>query len=589
MIFTIIPKNKFGASEEYTLGLHITGEDRRCPKILHGKLEVFRALKEVAKKSENPTTAMALSTEEQLAQDLELKIIKGFLCVVFPGLEESDYNALVVHHDERGLEPGTTSTGIHFLINNIYLKSGNFLQPYYDGDHRALFESYVEITNYLYGLSSGKDPNRVSPIRIWNEGTLPEIVNAKIEILNEVRKDQILESIDSQEKMVEWLEKSGHQVVETGERHIRIKYEGKNTEIILSGPLCAQGKYRVSLSECAERAIREARESGRGERHYQSVLRRNFRHMPAYDETIGLYRERFTKEFQRSYKKHQQRGKTGPMADWIVHYCDPNLHEYFTPEFLDQCRREASKPDLQPLSEPGKHCDISVDPEKGEHRRGDQSERDSLHDHGGGESDTPDDVYWSDISHPHKRRKLDTGSETRRGLFHQNSGALHKGIEYGYNTNNSTGRLIDRAHRWIHRVANDDAENDKQATTGNRAADEYLQYAEQNHRRIVECHQQAERDLEQAERDYAQATDWLGKLGDKFAGVTKWVASARIKAGKGLGVFAGAIGSSFECIQRAFENGFVKRWMKRQKLKKLKPIDLPRVGEDRDKNMGRGD
>lgn len=99
-------------------------------------------------------TSLVLSFEEKIKNESILAIIRDYEDMSFSGIDTEDIARSWILHEDKG------RTELHCIIANTVLGSGHRWAHYYDKVDRKLFESWQEITNFKYRLSSPKDPER---------------------------------------------------------------------------------------------------------------------------------------------------------------------------------------------------------------------------------------------------------------------------------------------------------------------------------------------------------------------------------------------------------------------------------------------
>lgn len=126
-------------------------EEQKYVKILAGsKYDIINFNKySMNKEKENPYICSVLSFEEEnINEDLKAKIITDFEDLLFAGIEpENRPPVLWVEHTDKGrLE-------LNYLTFN-QLQDKRAYTVYYDKSDRKLVNTYSEIINYQYNLSS---------------------------------------------------------------------------------------------------------------------------------------------------------------------------------------------------------------------------------------------------------------------------------------------------------------------------------------------------------------------------------------------------------------------------------------------------
>lgn len=99
-------------------------------------------------------TSWVLSFEESIPEDIQNEIIDSYEATAFAGLDATDIAILWVRHSENH------RTELHGVVVNMHLSSMKNYKHYWKGLDFHLFDSWQELVNYKYGLSSPHDPRR---------------------------------------------------------------------------------------------------------------------------------------------------------------------------------------------------------------------------------------------------------------------------------------------------------------------------------------------------------------------------------------------------------------------------------------------
>jgi len=121
-----------------------------------------------------------MSFEETLSDMEKKEIIEEFKRCFFAGLEDDQYNLLIVEHTDKG------RTELHFLIPRVELTTGKAFNPYWhqkDFAKKDLFQDYI---NAKYNLTSphiAQKQNLIKtkqPNKNWKKNELQEWIDKYI-------------------------------------------------------------------------------------------------------------------------------------------------------------------------------------------------------------------------------------------------------------------------------------------------------------------------------------------------------------------------------------------------------------------------
>ncbi len=188
-----------------------------------------------------------MSFEELLDDKTKKEIIEEFKRVFFAGLEQDQYNLLVVEHSDKG------RTELHFIIPRIELRTGKAYNPYFvkrDFAKKDLFQDYI---NAKFGLTSPhiaqKQNLTKQPNPNWKKNELQEWID------NYITENIEQGLIQNSEDVRYFLEQAGFKVTRQGKDYVGLEYEGK--KVRMKGAI--YGKNFTSVGKLAENAEARAR------------------------------------------------------------------------------------------------------------------------------------------------------------------------------------------------------------------------------------------------------------------------------------------------------------------------------------------
>jgi len=181
-----------------------------------------------------------MSFEEKLGNMEKREIIEEFKRVFFAGLDEDQYNLLVIEHTDKG------RTELHFLTPRIELRTGKALNPYFisrDFKKKDLFQDYV---NAKYGLTSPhiaqKQNLTKQPNPNWKRQEIQEWIDTYM-------KEAIEQGLVQSSQDVQYLlEQAGFIITRQGKDYIGLEIDGK--KIRMKGAI--YGKNFGSIGELAK-------------------------------------------------------------------------------------------------------------------------------------------------------------------------------------------------------------------------------------------------------------------------------------------------------------------------------------------------
>ena len=247
---------------------YLLGEerDREGARVLRGNPEITVALIDSLKFSRRYTSGVLSFAERDIPEADKQEIMSQFEAALLPGLTSDNYQILWVEHtDKNRLE-------LNFVIANVELESGKFLQPYYHKADLVRVNAWQEIARHEFKLADPNAPERRRSLVTAND--LPRDTKKAAEIITESMTALVAAGLVKDRKgVIETLETGGFKVVrETpqsisvasptaeGGRNIRLK--GFIYERDFKAGAGLESAIREDIkrySEGTEQRIREAR------------------------------------------------------------------------------------------------------------------------------------------------------------------------------------------------------------------------------------------------------------------------------------------------------------------------------------------
>ena len=225
-----------------------------------------------------------MSFEELLDDKTKKEIIEEFKRVFFAGLEQDQYNLLIVEHTDKG------RTELHFLIPRIELTTGRAFNPFWhkrDFAKKDLFQDYI---NAKYGLTSPHIAQKQQDISLNPKLPRNEL---KQQIDDYIRSMAEQGLIQSGEDTKYYLEQAGAKITRQGKNYIGIEIEDK--KIRLKGVY--YGTDFKSIRKLAENAReRERKHIPASSSEFRDIKRK-------LDTTIRKQAEYNAKRYGRSDKQ----------------------------------------------------------------------------------------------------------------------------------------------------------------------------------------------------------------------------------------------------------------------------------------------
>ena len=189
-----------------------------------------------------------MSFKENINDKTKQEIIKHFKDTFFCGMNEEQYNLLIVEHKDKG------RTELHFIIPRVELTTGKAYNPYFvkkDFTKKDLFQDFI---NAKYNLSSPHYAEKQELTKLPNP-------NMKKDELQEWIDKYITENIEqgliqNSDNVKYFLEQAGFAINRQGKDYIGLQLD--NRKIRLKGAI--YGKDFRSIEEIARRAEERERE-----------------------------------------------------------------------------------------------------------------------------------------------------------------------------------------------------------------------------------------------------------------------------------------------------------------------------------------
>lgn len=234
-----------------------------------------------------------MSFEELLDDKTKKEIIEEFKKTFFAGLDEEQYNLLIVEHTDKG------RTELHFIIPRIELTTGKAFNSFWhkrDFKKKDLFQDYI---NAKFNLASPHEVDRQRIIKQPNP-------NWKKQELQEWIDKYITENIEqgliqNSEDVRYFLEQAGFTINRQGKDYIGLELEGK--KIRMKGAI--YGKNFTSIAELARTA--EERE-----RKHIPLTREEFRELERkLTNTIQEQAKRNREKYKQADRRQLERADRG--------------------------------------------------------------------------------------------------------------------------------------------------------------------------------------------------------------------------------------------------------------------------------------
>ena len=192
--------------------------------VLRGSPDLSVALAEGLVFSNRYTVGCLSFEERQIDLGDKFAIMDRFEECLFAGLEKDQFDITWVEHTDKGrLE-------LNFFIPNVELVTGKRLQPYYDRADRGLVDSFKQVINHEYGLSSPDDPVRRQ--MVLSSINIPKDKREAQEAINTGLMGMVEAGvINSREDVLEALRGAGFEIARETKQSISIKTDGQNLRL----------------------------------------------------------------------------------------------------------------------------------------------------------------------------------------------------------------------------------------------------------------------------------------------------------------------------------------------------------------------
>lgn len=233
-----------------------------------------------------------MSFEETISDEMKREIIGEFEKTFFAGLEEDQYNLLVVEHNDKN------RTELHFIIPKVELRSGLSFNPYFvkkDFAKKDLFQDYI---NAKYQLSSPhqEDKQQITkePNPNWEKDELKKWVDDFV--IQNIEQGLIKNADD----VAYLLEQSGFKIGRHGKEYIGLEIDGKKFR--MKGKI--YGKDFTGIGAVAEATTKRARQ-------HIPITQTEFRELESkYRKTIQEHAQSTKKRYSVKQSKSTKRSGT---------------------------------------------------------------------------------------------------------------------------------------------------------------------------------------------------------------------------------------------------------------------------------------
>ena len=255
-----------------------------------------------------------MSFKENINDKTKQEIIKHFKDTFFCGMNEEQYNLLIVEHKDKG------RTELHFIIPRVELTTGKAYNPYFvkkDFTKKDLFQDFI---NAKYNLSSPHYAEKQELTKLPNP-------NWKKQELQEWIDRFIIENIEqglinNADDVKYFLEQAGFAINRQGKDYIGLELEGK--KIRMKGVV--YGKNFRDIAEIARTA--ETRE-----REHSAITREEFAELEQkLDRIIRKQAEYNQKRYARDDKKESKEGVGRDRQHDVVLQADNKMAINSTPD-----------------------------------------------------------------------------------------------------------------------------------------------------------------------------------------------------------------------------------------------------------------
>ena len=188
-------------------------------KVIVGNSELTKnIIKNIENKYKFSSGVMSFE-ETNISKKYKDEIIQKFRDTFFCGLDENQYNLLVVEHSDKN------RTELHFVIPRIELKTGKAINPFFvkrDFKKKDLFQDFI---NAKYNLTSPHEEQKQEATKT----TQKKDIKAKFdEIIVEKVNQGIIKNADDIKR---FFEEAGAKVNRQGKEYIGIEIDGKKLRL----------------------------------------------------------------------------------------------------------------------------------------------------------------------------------------------------------------------------------------------------------------------------------------------------------------------------------------------------------------------
>lgn len=274
-------------SADYLVGKK---HDRELAKEVKGDIRLTQAIAEQANFSQQVTVGCLSFEEPDLPENQKEEIIERFEKTFFAGLEKEDYSISWVEHTDKGrLE-------LNFYIANVELQTEKRLKPYFHKADFHLKDSFQDVINHEYNLSSPKDPEKAQPLRLDKtlDKTAKEIQTLVHEYLvNELENG----NINSRDDIIQILDEA-YGIERVTPQAISFKNPNGGRNIRLRGNFYSEQFFK-------ENETGTTRIIGESEREENSTrttaIERDYREsLERYQKAVGIRAERNFNDYKRN-------------------------------------------------------------------------------------------------------------------------------------------------------------------------------------------------------------------------------------------------------------------------------------------------
>jgi len=200
--------------------------ENETAKVLHGDREITERLIENNKNKLKYRSGIISFEEQRPSKEVVQDVIDNFIQSTFAGLDQEQYNVLMVEHTN------TDNYHIHFYIPRVELTSGKSFNPHW---HKEDQTRLLKLQDYLNAKHKLSNPYKLDKRRTlqeidtkaYNRNELKEEINKHIEEL------VIGQKLQNRDEVVEYFKSSGIDVVRQSKHFITLDID--NERIRLKG------------------------------------------------------------------------------------------------------------------------------------------------------------------------------------------------------------------------------------------------------------------------------------------------------------------------------------------------------------------